>query len=220
MKKTLFYFIFVSILFPFESSAHNKKNTLSNNENLYKIEIPAKSGLINNKGEIILETDYDEITQLFFTEIIQQYTKTGLPNGFKDKKTAIDFFSIKKQGKYGIINKNGKVILKPTQNYLESVIKIGTKYFFKVQKDKKMELINENGDLVLNYDFYEMERTFPDKNYQDLATFSKDGMLGVINSEGKIILEPIYDDIKGFENKKSNNFFITKKQKNYLTARR
>lgn len=216
MKKVIFYFTFITInIFSLESKSENIKSQEIQKipeSTIYKKILPPKSGLINNEGKIILETDYDEIKQLFFTENKQKLTKDGNLDGYQETKTPLKFFYVKSKDKYGIIDKTGKIILKPEQDYLIPTIKVGNKYFFNFQKNQKMGLINENGKIILdpNIGQYELPRKFPNENYTDLATFSKDGLLGVFNSEGKIILDPIYEDINGFENKKSDNFFATK----------
>jgi hypothetical protein len=100
-----------------------------------------------------------------------------------------DYYPVKKGEKWGVINSNGKIIIRFIYSYI-NVLKNDDNFIGFVASE------TENGLYALLSMKNELLTQF---KYSDISTYSgslfkikKDGKYGIINSQGKEIIEPLY----------------------------
>ena len=99
---------------------------------------------------------------------------------------------VEKGGKYGLIDKNGREVLKPVYDYLYS-FSLSYGDMMKVEQDGKYGLIDESGKIVLSVE-YDYLYSFS-SSYGGLMKVEKNKKLGLVNKNGQIILPVAYDYI-------------------------
>ncbi|MBE6336467.1 MAG: SEL1-like repeat protein [Lentimicrobiaceae bacterium] len=181
-------------------------------------------GGINHIGEFLLSLEYDEIEDyykkdLFFVKKDNKYGffntkyqliipfKYDFTSGFNGKE---ELCAVGINGKYGYIDKSGNEVIPlaydfaaPFYNGLAAVV-----------KNNKLGYINHSGEIVIPLK-YEVEYTSYqydnftkecrkdislgcDFEYSPYITFvkSSNGKFGIINRNGELIVDYIYDDIR------------------------
>ncbi len=141
----------------------------------------------------------------------------------KEINTVVSYYSVYSNGKYGVINNNGDIVIEPTFEELV-VIPNNSKPIFICIYDindttgeyKTKVLNNENQEILTGYDKVEAIDNFDlNKNiwYEDnVLRVSKNGKYGIIDFNGKEILPCEYDEITALKGVK-NNFIVNKDQK-------
>ena len=137
-----------------------------------------KTKAINEKGEILF-TNYDTIT------MIDNHDKNN--NLWYEKNV----LRVSKDGKYGMINFDGKEIVKC--EYDEIVALTGLNNIMRVKKDGKYGVINGMGTLIINPEYISVEAlgTKPEEGY---IIKNEDGY-GIAVASKKIIITPQYQEI-------------------------
>ena len=138
-----------------------------------------KTKAINSKNEEIL-TGYEQI------EVLQNIDKNG--NTWYEE----NILRIKKDGKYGLIDLNGKELI-PTE-YDEITVLSEMENSILIKKEEKVGLVNDNGSIIIEPNY---------KDIKSLGTTYKDGYItidendkyGVISATKKQILENEYEEI-------------------------
>jgi len=200
-----------------------------------------KFGVINKSGEVVVSPIYDEIDipnpskALFvcmynYNEEKQEYNIKVL----NDKAEQILYeyviveaikinptvskipyeksvLKIKKNGKYGLIDFQGNIIVKPNYEQIESLdCKEG---LLCVKKDGKYGVINIKGGIVLKEKYDSIQS---DGYYEENSGYNKSGFVigekendiykyGYINSEGKQLLDIKYNQIERIYNNNKND---------------
>ena len=156
------------------------------NEGTYKTKI-----LNKNKEELFTEYElieaidnYNEAQNLWFEENVLR---------------------VKKDGKYGLINFAGKLIL--DCNYDEIVSLKGTENSLLIKKDGKTGLASNVGDVIVPAEYKEI-KSFGDNYANGYIVINENGKQGLIGSNKKIILPIEYDEIKPVS---GNNLYVVKK---------
>ena len=196
-----------------------------------------KFGVIDKSGNIVVQSQYDEvqipnpskpifICMYNYNEEKNQYTVKVLNDkseqilyqylyveaiklnaGISEIPYEKSVLKFMQNGKYGLINFNGDIIIKPKYDEIKSLdYREG---LLVVKKDDKYGIININGATVVKekYDFIESDRY-----YDNDAEYKKSGFIvgnkigeeykyGYLNAQGKKILDNIYDQIERIENK-------------------
>ncbi len=94
-------------------------------------------------------------------------------------------FFIKQKGKYGFIDKTGKIIIKPIYDYCRQDFSEG---MAAVQLKGKWGYINATGKMIIPPQFEDVG------DFSDgMAIIVKDGKYGYINKTGKIVIQPNYE---------------------------
>lgn len=125
-----------------------------------------KKGYINLKGEVIIENGkYDEIGW-------------GGSLGFKDSKIE----QIKLNGKYGLIDNTGKVLIEPIY---ESIEKNEYSKIAKVKFNNKYGILNFNGDIIVPINYSEIRGSF--SKHSGFISAFKDNNTYLINRKGQIV---------------------------------
>ena len=116
-----------------------------------------------------------------------------------EKITDRNYFALYKNGKVGVINTNGEIIIKPEYNYIQ--IPNPTKDVFICSKNDNTVALNSEGEVL--FQDYEEVTGIPvtgaigDIPYEKSVLKYKQGNLyGLINMEGKVITKPIYEKIE------------------------
>ena len=183
-----------------------------------------KYGVIDSKGNKIIEAKYDNIkipnpqNDVFIcyennaTKVINQkgeeiYTQyenvepLRLKNIVSDLMYEKSVLKYSQNGKYGIININGKKITNPIYDEIDTLqTKEGE---LLVKKDGKYGVINIKGAVLVKpqYDkveadkFYEEENGYRNSGYVVSKTTEEGYRYGYVNLEGKEILQTKYNDL-------------------------
>lgn len=133
----------------------------------------------------------------------------------KNNIVATTYFTIYSNNKWGVIDNNANIVIEPTYDEMiiipnnnkdvfictENVDYNNNTYTTKVINSKNKQILSqyEKIQAIENYDEY--NNLWYEK---DVLKFEKEGKYGLINLEGKIILDPLYEDIyslKGIKEK-------------------
>lgn len=117
---------------------------------------------------------------------------------------SISYFLLKEEDKFGVINQNGEIILKP--EYQEIIIPNEHRAVFICLKDNERTIINEKNQKIFtkynNVEPIELTDGIKDYKYnQKVMTYEKDGKFGLIGFDGKSVTEAKYEEISSFEYK-------------------
>lgn len=116
-----------------------------------------------------------------------------------EKITDRNYFTLYKNGKVGVINTSGEIIISPDYNYIQ--IPNPTKDVFICSKNNSILVLNSKGEtLFQNYEEVTgipVTGTIGDIPYEKSVLKYKQGNLyGLINMEGKVITKAIYEKIE------------------------
>ena len=134
--------------------------------------------------------------------IYRQIEKNG--REYEIEKIAIqnyEYFILRQDGKYGVINKNGDIVIHP--EYTNVIIPNPQKaVFICYDENNDTKILNQNSEQLFSE--YAQIKPINLKNIasdlmyeKNLLTYEKDEKIGLINLEGKVIAEPIYESIQG-----------------------
>ena len=134
--------------------------------------------------------------------IYKQIEKSG--REYEIEKISVEnyeYFILRQDGQYGVINKNGDIVIQP--EYTNVIIPNPQKAVFVCyDENNDTKILNQNGEqLFSEYAKIEpirLKNIASDLMYEkNLLTYQQDEKLGLINLEGEIIAEPIYESIEG-----------------------
>ena len=100
---------------------------------------------------------------------------------------------IKKDGKYGILNLDGKVLVEP--QYDEIIAVPGIKNAYKVKKDNLYGIVDGEGKQILNVSFADITNLGKD-NISGYIVQDQNGKFGIVDYSSNQILEAKYDAIE------------------------
>ena len=150
-----------------------------------------KSGIVNDKGEEILQTNYEVIQRLDNSDIIQAMVGNVLELYNKQMSKIISM----EEGKLDISNNYIKVYSTTQTAYvsLDGSLKTDFEIFpdnklFAAEKEGRWGFIDKNNNVKLDYQYDKVTEL----NELGFAGIKKDGKWGVIDKDGNIILEPTY----------------------------
>ena len=201
------------------------------NQRQYFLDFDEKYGVINKNGEEIIDTNFDMIqipnpskdifvcmsnynaeTGSYETKIYNKNREELFTNYEKveaiSRQESLDnipyeksVLKYKENGKYGLINLNGKKITKPIYDDIQALeYKEG---MLTVKQNDKFGIININGDEIIKvkYDGIQADQYSLNENHNKKAGFivsikTNDGYkFGYINYKGKTLLETEYNEI-------------------------
>lgn len=134
---------------------------------------------INSKDETIL-TGYEQI------EALDNIDKNS--NVWYEENV----LRIKKNGKYGLIDLNGKELL--LAEYDEITVLEGIENSLIIKKDGKVGLVNDTGSVIIDANYKEI-KGLGDTYKDGYITIDEQGKYGLISATKKQILENKYDEI-------------------------
>lgn len=208
-----------------------------NDYNYYIYNENEQYGVINAKGEIIIEAKYSNIIipnpekDLFVcyqdenTEILNskqeklfaQY-ETVEPIKLKNVASALTYekstLRYKQNGLYGLIDFNGKVITKNTYQSIENLQPTEGKFL--VSKGDKYGVIDLKGNILVKTEYDKIES---DEYYTKKDGYCKSGFIlsnkteegfqkGYISYKGKIILDTKYNEIERITKEDDKNIYL------------
>src|SRR5699024_8144169 len=120
-----------------------------------------------------------------------------------------NYFVMQENNKYGVIDKNGKIIVEP--DYETIVIPNPEIQVFVCYSDNKGQL-QINGEFISNYDNIEAKRLInitrelmnndSDLMYEKtVVKYQKEGKYGLLNLDRKQVTKPIYEEIDSLQYK-------------------
>ena len=156
---------------------------------------------LNSKNEEIF-TQYDQI------EAIQVV----------DNNNQVSYISnvlkVQKDGKYGLINLDGKE-LQPCQ-YDEVSSLQGIQDIIKVQKDGKYGLVNAEGKEIVSTQYADIQGLDKD-NTSNFIVMNDAGKYGIVNNNNENVVPTNYEQIKNIY---SNNYYVVQKDGNEILVKK
>ena len=150
-----------------------------------------KTKVINRKNEDIY-TKYDKI------EPLENYDKSG--NAWYEK----DIMRVQKDGKYGLIDIDGKEILSLEYEKIETLK--GLENSILVTKEGKVGLVNKSGATIINPEFSKIQK-FDDDYTKGYITVDQNKKFGLVSYAGSKILDNKYEKIEAIY---GENYFVIK----------
>lgn len=150
-----------------------------------------KTKIINEKGEAQF-TGYEQV------ELITNHDSA---NVLWYENNVI---KVKNNGKYGLINFEGRELLKCEYDQIESLI--GVKNTFVITKDNKVGVSDNFGNVIVEVKYKEIKRIEED-NKKEFIIIDEDNKYGVALSDKTVALECKYSDIKPLT---ENNVYVVK----------
>lgn len=161
---------------------------------------------IPNKDIPIFVCTYDVNDQdrTYKTKVINQnneklfndYEKVEAIDNFDSKQNIWyedNVLRVQKDGKYGLINFEGKEIL--PCNYEEITALKGVTSNLLVKKDGKVGLVNEKGQTIVNTEYKDIQ-TLKEGYKNEYIIINDNNQYGIISTTGTVIVEPKYESVK------------------------
>ncbi len=128
-------------------------------------------------------------------EILTEYSKVEALENYDSSENAWyekDILRVQKDGKYGIIDIDGKEILATEYESIETLK--GLENSILVKKDGKVGLVNKSGNKIIDTEYKSIENI--DNNYKHgYIVTNSDGKKGIISYTGNEVLGTKYDNI-------------------------
>ena len=133
--------------------------------------------------------------------IYKQIEKNG--REYEIQKVNIEnyqYFILRQEGNYGVINKNGDIVINP--EYTNIVIPNPEKAVFICYNDENTKVLNQNQEQIYteysNIQPIRLKNIASDLMYEkNVLTYEQDGKIGLMNLEGEAIAKPVYESIEG-----------------------
>lgn len=161
-----------------------------------RVKIENKYGVINSLGKEIIKLEYDYI------EGDKLYKEKTNSSGYIVGTKAEDGY------KYGYLNGRGKKILDIKYNNIERILDIKTDDVYLIAYDNGKGAVIKNKKEITGYEYAKIEKV----ESEDLFWVEKAEKYGVIDLNGKVILNPEYEEVyvEGI------NIFAKKEGQNYI----
>lgn len=133
-------------------------------------------------------------------EIFKEYSKVEAIDNFDSKQNIWyedDVLRVEKNGKYGLINFEGKEVL--PCDYDEITALKGVTNNLLVKKDGKVGLVNEKGQTIVNTEYKDI-KTLKEGYKNEYIIVNDNNQYGIISTTGTVIIEPKYEDVKYLNN--------------------
>ena len=140
-----------------------------------------KTKALNDKNQEIF-TQYDQI------EALQNQDKNG--NVFYDKKA----LKVKKDGKYGLINMDGKEIVPLEYDEIVPIAQVENS--FKVKKDDKYGIVDDEGKIVIEPQYSDIDVLGTDNKSGFIVKTVDTGKYGIVDYSNTVILPANYEGIE------------------------
>lgn len=172
-----------------------------------------KFGIINQNGKLKLPFEYDNIKNyrnLLITNIDEKYgvlnlTKDSIIEILKCEYDLISFlnssliFKIQKNGKYGILDYNGKLIIPVEYDQIE-IAQSNNNLLFIANKNNLKSLIDKSSNIINIQNYKSIKKLYDPFSYYNIVegfkiigTNDKAGLLDIYGHE---IIPPLFDDFE------------------------
>lgn len=232
-------FIIIVLIICYVIFKPKKNNVVKEvHENKYLIlQEGGKEGIIDRKGNVVIEPQYTQIVVPDLAkDVFCAYDKDKNIKVLNGKKETIfeeydniepvegnrkdtqnqyrPVLRIKKDNKYGLINLEGKEIVKPIYDEIKAVDNDFNNY--KVKKDGKYGLVDNDGNIILKEEYTEIKSNnksiWEDNNVQNgykIIKMAANGPIeGFATEEGKIIVPVKYESVEKLEIP-SEDYFVS-----------
>ena len=134
--------------------------------------------------------------------IYRQVEKSG--REYEIEKISVEnyeYFILRQDGKYGVINKYGDTVIRP--EYKNVIIPNPQKaVFICYSENNDTKVLNQNNEQIFSeyaqIEPIRLKNIASDLMYEkNLLTYKQDEKVGLISLEGEVIVEPIYQSIEG-----------------------
>lgn len=200
-------------------------------ETFFPVYTNQKWGVMDHMGKVIIDCMYDEMVivpdknkDLFIctydvdyekeeyhtkvlnksgTEILKQYNQVQAIENSDGKNIWYEnnILKVEQEGKYGLIDFEGKLILNPEYDNIYALEGIEKNII--IEKGGQKGLVNTSmGEVIIKPEYTEISTLT--KTYENGYIVNKNGKYGVISADAKIVYEPIYEGIK---NVTSNGYY-------------
>lgn len=159
---------------------------LNNNKDVFLCTYDVNEQTGDYKTKVINKENKEIYTKYEKVEPLENYDADG--NAWYEK----DVLKVLKDGKYGLIDIDGKEILNAEYDKIETLK--GLENSILIQKDSKIGLVNKSGATIINPEFTKIEKY--DKDYKKgYITINQDKKYGLVTYAGSPILENKYEKI-------------------------
>jgi hypothetical protein len=187
-----------------------------------------KWGVVDTRGNIVITPSYDEMiiipdsTKAVFlcvtnvnyedntytTKVLNEKNQEIFTNYDNDSSNNLwyeeNILKVQKNGKYGLINFDGKELLAPEYDEINPVL--GVKNVVITVKDGKQGIVNNIGNTIID-NLYTEITALTDNVDDGFIVKAENGKYGVINYNSVTALEPQYEEIK---NVYGNSMYVVK----------
>jgi hypothetical protein len=149
----------------------------------------------NNKDYAKAKEWYQKAADKGNTDVIHKINELNVliaqpwRDKYDDVSRSQENYIVSKNGKKGMVNKNGKEIIPPKYDDIHDF----SESFASVKLNGKWGFINENDRIVIDIKY---DKAYFFKN--GMADVEINGKTGIIDKRGNYIIQPKYDDINGF----------------------
>jgi len=178
-----------------------------------RIQKNRKFGLINKKGEILLDPQFSWIHSFengFAQVLLEKDEEDQYGIGLINKKGEIlldpkydwlsdyedGFIRTRKDGKMGFLNIQDRILIEPQYDDVEDFYEEID--FAVIEMDGKSGAINKKGEIIVNPEFYSIFDTGSNDVIGIIEMIEEDEKYGLINKKGEILLDPEFDEISEF----------------------
>ncbi len=129
-------------------------------------------------------------------EIFTEYSKVEAISNHDETNTLWyeeQVLKVQKDGKWGLINYEGKMLLNPQYDSIEALQ--GIKNALLVKKEGKCGIVNNEGKIILDTIYTEITNLGKD-NSSGYIVKNDEGMYGIVGTSKNVILENKYEDIE------------------------
>ena len=159
---------------------------LNNNKDVFLCTYDVNEETGEYKTKVINKDNKEIYTKYEKVEPLENYDADG--NAWYEK----DVLKVQKDGKYGLIDIDGKEILNAEYEQIETLK--GLENSILVKKDSKIGLVNKRGATIINPEYTSIEKF--DKDYKKgYITIDQDKKYGLVTYAGSPILENKYEKI-------------------------
>lgn len=133
-------------------------------------------------------------------EIFKEYSKVEAIDNFDSKQNIWyedDVLRVEKDGKYGLINFEGKEVLPCDYDEIKALKGVTNNLL--VKKDGKVGLVNEKGQTIVNTEYKDI-KTLKEGYKNEYIIVNDNNQYGIISTTGTVIIEPKYEDVKYLNN--------------------
>lgn len=146
----------------------------------------SKDGLLKDDGNVVVKPIYDRIDK--FNDENKRYTHPNFVNlHWLHNDNGNEFAIVKYNNKFGVINKESKLLIKPIYDNISSFFN----GFARITENGKVGLINEKFEIVLKPIYESVEEFYNDVAYVK----STSGLFGCIDKNMNLKIKPIFDRI-------------------------
>lgn len=165
-----------------------------------------KIGYLNTKGEKIIEPKfnmgsefYDDYANVIKDSLYGYVSKDGKETYFENYTDVFFYYGntgiAKKNGRYGLINRKGDSL---TAFKYTMVSNFGFNHYKCQTENKKSHILDSNGKIIFNKDLeFDIQSHYFEKDSIIIfrETIDKNKLNGLVSIDGKVIIEPKYENI-------------------------